>query len=94
MSKVIDQIKSLLKIEQIESYTENGCNIKPLQGETLYRIDYWDAVNRTHPNPHGFASMSTLDGNDAAKALAKETFGDVNKRLDIPVFVFGVVNSK
>ncbi len=90
----ISKIKSLLKIEKIESYTENGCNIRPLPSQSMYRIDYWEAVNQAHPNAHEFGSMSTSDGHDAAIALAKELFGSVSVRLDIPTLVFTVKNEE
>ena len=80
-----------LTIEQIDSYHNSDCNIYPAPDETLYIINYWEA-SRSLPGAGNFGSMACLDGLDAAKKLANQTFGQGNwlKKLGLPDLVFTV----
>ena len=76
-----------MNIVEIDTYTQNGCNIRPCGGLKLYQIDYSEVLQNL-PRYGEFGAMSTFDALDMAKDMMKENFPNAKVLLGIPILVF------
>jgi hypothetical protein len=80
-------VRRFMEIQNIDSYTEHGCNIRPYAGYKLAVIDYYDDVTN-HEFNSAHSNGGIYEKLDEAKQLAANTYGEVIKKLEIPDFVF------